>query len=93
MLSRYQVVDKSFYKPSNELGKYSTKCTMGRYKLINELQNSIAFKLYFKCDVCNRYIGIIVLSERKLSVNSVKYALFGNHCQLVLDIVRLNNCL
>lgn len=73
MLSGRRVVDiQDFIKQVMELGKHSTKCTMGRYALIKEVQNGVAFKLYFKCHVCNRQE--VVTSNKEQSMDNVNNA-------------------
>ncbi|KAL5237597.1 hypothetical protein ACI65C_005007 [Semiaphis heraclei] len=70
MLSGRRLVDiEHFMKQIMELGKHGSKCTMGRYALINEVQNGVAFKLYFKCNVCNRHQ--VVTSEKEQCLDSV----------------------
>jgi len=64
MLSGCRLVDiEHFMKQIMELGKHGSKCTMGRYALIKEVQNGVAFKLYFKCNGCNRHQ--VVTSEKE----------------------------
>lgn len=73
MLSGRRLVDiEHFMKQIMELGKHGSKCTMGRYILIKEVQNGVAFKLYFKCNVCNRQQ--VVTSEKEQCLDSVNNA-------------------
>ncbi|KAL4091944.1 hypothetical protein QTP88_026543 [Uroleucon formosanum] len=73
-LSGRRVVDiEHFMKQMMELGKHGSKCTMGRFVLIKEVQNGVGFNLYFKCHVCDRHQ--IVTSDRESSVDNVNNAL------------------
>lgn len=55
-----------------ELDKHSSKCAMGRYIFMKEVQNGVEFNLHFKFHVCKRYQ--VVASEKELSLDSINNA-------------------